>query len=41
MAHPILDPSTGTEKDSHIKKLIEEVEQIRVINVDLSEGFRS
>ena len=41
MAHPILDPSTEIGKDSHIKKLTTEVEQIRDMNIDLNEGFRS
>ena len=41
MANPILDPTTESGKDSQIKRLTAEVEMIKDMNIDLSQGFRS
>ena len=41
MANPILDPTTETGKDSQIKRLTAEIEMVKDMNIDLSEGFKS
>ena len=41
MANPIVDPTTEMGKDSQIKRLTAEVEMVKDMNIDLSEGFKS
>ena len=41
MANPILHPTTKTGKYVQIQKLIKEVEELKDVNIDLSEGYRS
>ena len=40
MANPIVDPTIESGKEAQIKKLNEEIDKLKALNIDLSVGYR-